>query len=131
MGGVKSGKARVKFLLGAHQALVRRRPPGRGAGQAGGLMLGEHLIHPVLSATDLGTARDSHHDRLGPGSLPRAKQHRVPVRGRHPAGADLGEPTWTRPMCRPLHDRACAMVSFSRARPLAAPWPGTKARSKA
>ena len=34
---------------------------------------------------------------------------------RHSAGADLGEPRWTRPMCRPRHDRACAMVSFSRA----------------
>jgi catechol 2,3-dioxygenase-like lactoylglutathione lyase family enzyme len=28
-------------------------------------MLGEHLIHPVLLATDLGAARDFYHDRLG------------------------------------------------------------------
>jgi len=30
-------------------------------------MLGVYLIHPVLSATDLGTAPDSYHDRLGRG----------------------------------------------------------------
>jgi catechol 2,3-dioxygenase-like lactoylglutathione lyase family enzyme len=28
-------------------------------------MLGEHPIHPVLLATDLGAARDFYHDRLG------------------------------------------------------------------
>jgi catechol 2,3-dioxygenase-like lactoylglutathione lyase family enzyme len=28
-------------------------------------MLGEHLIHPVLLATDLGAARDFYHDQLG------------------------------------------------------------------
>jgi catechol 2,3-dioxygenase-like lactoylglutathione lyase family enzyme len=28
-------------------------------------MLGEHLIHPVLLATDLGAAKDFYHDRLG------------------------------------------------------------------
>jgi catechol 2,3-dioxygenase-like lactoylglutathione lyase family enzyme len=28
-------------------------------------MLGDHPIHPVLLATDLGAARDFYHDRLG------------------------------------------------------------------
>jgi catechol 2,3-dioxygenase-like lactoylglutathione lyase family enzyme len=34
-------------------------------GRVGARMLGEHLIHPVLLATDLGAARDFYHDRLG------------------------------------------------------------------
>jgi len=28
-------------------------------------MLGDHVIHPVLLATDLGAARDFYHDLLG------------------------------------------------------------------
>jgi len=69
-GGMKSGKAGVKFLRACNQALVRGRLPGRhGRAERGGRMLGVHLIHPVLPATDLGTARDFYPDRLGPGDL--------------------------------------------------------------
>ena len=49
------------------EAPSTRDPQRPGApGQSGGTrMLGEHLIHPVLLATDLGAARDFYHDQLG------------------------------------------------------------------
>jgi len=78
-------------------------------------MLGVHLIHPALPATDLGTAQGFYHDRLGPGEPDRGPTSIVFRCG---GGARLA---LTRvsldgldPRAAP-HGRACAIVSFSRA----------------
>jgi len=79
-------------------------------------MFGEHLIHPSLLATDLGAAGDIYHDRLG---LELLTDCEAAIMFRCGGGTRLAV-TWVSldglvPTCRPLNDRAFAMVSSSHA----------------